>query len=894
MQSILVDNSNIKNLLPEIISKVEGSKFIGIDIETQDDDRHGGLMKFCGYDPKTRKKKTKGKLVFDLNAIKITGFSICCDSDMDTAYYINLRHADIENNVSWEQVKPILDAKPKEAHWVAHNAEFEINGFKCSEDYDLKDVICTLQMAVSTYGPDDYSLNKFRQSGLGGMYSKLHQLRDLSLTYKDGDRLEGPLADLVFAIIGKQSTASHSYNGYIKEMAWGYGLKNMVKQFFGYEMATFEDTLGDEAHMGQLTGVEVCSYGADDAFWALRLWQHLLPMMVDRAPNVVKTFFSQENPMVPHFAEMHREGMKVNTPAIYDRRELERTTFASHVRELKQLLNEVPGFNSKPDKRLIDRENWYVKNYEKYRNQIISLRDAPDGDDYTVARQVRGAVSNAWSEDKGDKAPTSVNITHYMPMRTLLYDLLEAHMITNQGKVQSDGEARGRMKIQLSKKDGTEPHIKIIECLNKMASVDQRMKLYLTPYTQLTDPETNKLYPTVSSQLATRRMASQYPNPMQLAKRGESTYVRGFFLPDRDDHLLVSGDWSAIELVIIGELSKDPEFKKAYGQLPHADLHGGASASVLKVAVPSLTEDMFSSLKKFKTKGEFQDQWGLEEEELERLFTNLKGEQIEEPSKAYKYWRTEVGKGANFNYWYSGFLATIGERFGWTQEQTAEATKLYRDRFIVAEDWRMSTIREGQSKGYIELPDGHRRYRYEATDKWMFEFLAKWPLDGDNESGFDLIVKDIARRIQKRSFNQLVNSLVQGTCSTIAKRSTIRIVETLRAKGWTNDDFRIVMPIHDELLFSVRWDLVPEFIEIAKGIMLEHPDIFPTLALDASFAVGVTFEPWHKENAPLGQIELDEVQEGAPTVPVDKYYSKLNNDEILNLCKHLHDHRGEI
>ena len=41
-------------------------------------------------------------------------------------------------------------------------------------------------------------------------------------------------------------------------------------------------------------------------------------------------------------------------------------------------------------------------------------------------------------------------------------------------------------------------------------------------------------------------------------------------------------------------------------------------------------------------------------ENVERLKTNLKGEPIKSPSEAMKYWRTEVGKGANFNYWYSG------------------------------------------------------------------------------------------------------------------------------------------------------------------------------------------------------------------------------------------------
>ena len=36
------------------------------------------------------------------------------------------------------------------------------------------------------------------------------------------------------------------------------------------------------------------------------------------------------------------------------------------------------------------------------------------------------------------------------------------------------------------------------------------------------------------------------------------------------EHLIVRIDWTGIELVEIGEFSGDPEFIKAFGQIPHA------------------------------------------------------------------------------------------------------------------------------------------------------------------------------------------------------------------------------------------------------------------------------------------------------------------------------------
>src|SRR5690606_21965534 len=236
----------------------------------------------------------------------------------------------------------------------------------------------------------------------------------------------------------------------------------------------------------------------------------------------------------------------------------------------------------------------------------------------------------------------------------------------------------------------------------------------------------HRMYPTVNCLLNTRRLAGSTPNLMQLAKRGESTYVRGFFLPDFDDHVLISLDWSAFELVIIGELSKDPAFRQAFGQLPHQDMHAGAAADILRVEQPWMNEEIFKSIRTYESADDVQKHYGIKAYERERLFTNLKGEPTT-PGKARGYWRSEIGKGASFNYWYSGFLTTVGQRMGWSLQRTGEATEFYRNRFSVAEEWRLDTILQGEMYGYVELPDGHRRFRYEATAEWMDVFQAQWP-----------------------------------------------------------------------------------------------------------------------------------------------------------------------
>lgn len=884
----LIDNSNVDQFLPIIAPLIKSAAFTGIDVETQDDNRHDGLNLYCGYDPETRTKSSGKPLVFDMRRTVMTGFSLYPENH-DTAYYINLNQADIQQRIPFHKVAPLLD-NPN--HWIAHNANYELTAFKSTYNVDLSaNMVCTLQLAVTAFGPDEYDIAKFHQAGLGEMEKFKIPLIIASATGYDpkSQEMSPELSEMVYKIIAKESNAAHSYNGFIKGIAYGYGLKPLVKQFFQHDMTTFEQVLGGKAHMGLLTGPQVASYGAEDSYWAVRLFRYLMSYVARECPKAFDTFFTQENPMVPVYSSIWMGGMKVNYDAIKQRRQEERDETAALLRKMKATVKKLLPFPAAPHEKLYKDEKWYKNKdaYKKYRKSIVDWASMPDSDDsYTQVSQVRGAVPNAWRAERGDRESTGPNFSHYMPIRTLIYDLLSEKAIMGEGKVQSDGNARGKLKDRVGEGDKAN----LISFINQLSGIEQRMKLYLTPYTMLTDPETERLYPVVSSQLATRRMAASFPNPMQLAKRGDSTYVRGFFQGDYEDHVVVSLDLSGIELVIIGELSQDPEFIKAFGQLPHGDLHSGAAADILSVDAPGLNESSFKFLKQVSSWEDFTTKYGSSIPNIERLKTNLKGEFLD-AANSYKYWRTEVGKGANFNYWYSGFLATVGERLGWSMDKTQLATERYKSRFSVAEDWRLNTIAMGQRDGFVTLPDNLRRVRYEATNEWNVAFQDKWMVRGqDNLESYHSLINWITKKIQRRAHNQLVNAMVQGTCSTLIKRSVIAILKEAKARGWDDRICRFMMPIHDEVLFSVQRKYVAEFIKMAKQKMMDHPDLFKSCILDSTPAVGITFEPWSPKN-PLGQVELAEAPKFDWLDP-SRYGKALNDNEIGQVVDYLFEMKG--
>lgn len=605
INTILLDRRNYETELPRIVKAVAACQFCGLDVETQDDARHAGLNLFMKVNEDTRKRAGNKKLVFDHRRTVMTGFSVYPEG-CDRAWYINLAHADVENRLTWDEVKRILDARPANGFWLSHNAPFELVMFAACHGLDLDNVICTMQLSVTAFGDDVYDIDLFKTQGLnhmdhwpmammcaaqkGGVERemvwqltsearadlKVLGLRsmpdDLRSAYLEAMKVAHPdkggapgKAELVNAayerlkgdnweevedeessrrrfnrdvdeIIGKictkEADSSACYNGYVYDLAYGHGLKQLVQRIFGHQMGTFRETIGDNAHMGQLTGEQVREYGAEDAYWVVPLFRWLLDYVARTSPNALDTFFTQENPMIYVYADLWRGGMRVNLPAIEARRVAERAEYANLLRSLRAALRGCKTFPEQPNPELVKRQPWYVSGYSRYRAKIQKFMDYEDvDDDFEEVCRVKGAVSTAWIGERGG-VTDDFSVMHYMPVRTMMYDLLGGKLQFKMGKLTSDGEARGRLKIWLEENDPDPCKLQVMDCLAAMAGVETRMKLYLTPYVHLTDPETGKLYPTVNSLLNTRRLGASTPNPMQLAKRGESTYVRGFFEGD--------------------------------------------------------------------------------------------------------------------------------------------------------------------------------------------------------------------------------------------------------------------------------------------------------------------------------------------------------------------------
>ena len=341
-------------------------------------------------------------------------------------------------------------------------------------------------------------------------------------------------------------------------------------------------------------------------------------------------------------------------------------------------------------------------------------------------------------------------------------------------------------------------------------------------------------------------------------------------------HGIMSIDLSQIELVLIGEMSGDSAFRDAYGQLPYKDLHQTAAASILAAVTqrPDFTRDDFLALRAGKNNK------GIP-------LLDAKGQALS-PEEAYKYNRGNAGgKGANFEFWYSGSLATLAERRGLGSGAIQTLTQAYCDAFPEAVAWRQEKAAESQRNGFLELPDGHRRVRFEATFEWQalmsnyFRQLGEG-LDPEARRAITSFGDIVVRKISTRAKNQLINALIQGSCAAIIKRSILSILE-----GIVQFDARFLFPVHDELVFSVNYDHMLPFMKFAKPIMANHPDFISNLVMNSSTSIGRSFQKYHPTKCPYGQIELDEAPKELAFVPVHEREGVMSDETILKIVEYL-------
>ncbi|TSC82893.1 MAG: DNA polymerase I [Parcubacteria group bacterium Gr01-1014_20] len=165
------------------------------------------------------------------------------------------------------------------------------------------------------------------------------------------------------------------------------------------------------------------------------------------------------------------------------------------------------------------------------------------------------------------------------------------------------------------------------------------------------------------------------------------------------------------------------------------------------------------------------------------------GVRLDEVSKEDR----RLAKALNFGLLYGMGVAAFAKSSGLTRDKAKEFVDAYFREFSEIRDWQEKTKQETRKFGYTKTLTGRRRY-LPAINSFAQQFAAE------------------AERAA-------INHPLQGLAADIMKMAMIRVKNKLLLDGLWNNKVRMLLTIHDELLFEAADDMIKDVSDIVKKEM---------------------------------------------------------------------------
>ena len=138
---------------------------------------------------------------------------------------------------------------------------------------------------------------------------------------------------------------------------------------------------------------------------------------------------------------------------------------------------------------------------------------------------------------------------------------------------------------------------KIVEKILKWRSLQKLITTYVTALPKQINSETKRIHTIFNQTLtSTGRLSSLNPNLQNIPIRTENgKLIRKAFTPRDDKHILVSADYSQIELRVIASMSNDKSMIDAFNN--DEDIHTATAANVFGIKLKNVTPEQRSHAK---------------------------------------------------------------------------------------------------------------------------------------------------------------------------------------------------------------------------------------------------------------------------------------------------------
>lgn len=332
-------------------------------------------------------------------------------------------------------------------------------------------------------------------------------------------------------------------------------------------------------------------------------------------------------------------------------------------------------------------------------------------------------------------AGRSFNISSPAQVGEVLFDhlqLMEGAKRTKKGSYSTTEEILEKLR----------PVHPIVDLILRYRALRKLLTTYVNALPALVNPNTGKIHTSYNQTVtATGRISSTNPNLQNIPIRSDDgREIRRAFIPE-PGHLIMSADYSQIELRLIADLSGDTAMIEAFHS--GADIHRATAAKIYHERLEDVTDT-----------------------------------------------QRRNAKTANFGISYGISAFGLSERLGIPRSEAKMLIDGYFASYPKVAEYLESNRVMAREKGYVTTIMGRKRMIPEINSR-------------------SAVVRGYAER-------NAINAPVQGSAADIIKAAMVAISRAISEEGLGS---RMIMQVHDELVFDVVPDELPRLQELVTSLM---------------------------------------------------------------------------
>jgi DNA polymerase I len=285
----------------------------------------------------------------------------------------------------------------------------------------------------------------------------------------------------------------------------------------------------------------------------------------------------------------------------------------------------------------------------------------------------------------------------------------------------------------------------IARCILDVRQLQKLKSTYVDALPTMINPKTGRIHSSFNQAVAaTGRLSSNNPNLQNIPIRSDrGKEIRKAFIPKNEDYVLLSADYSQIELRIIAAIANEENMIEAFKQ--GYDIHQATAAKVFGKPIEEVTSD-----------------------------------------------ERRNAKAVNFGLIYGQTPFGLSQNLGIPRKEATQMIDEYFKQYPGIRTYMSETIEFAKEHGYVQTLQGRRRY-----------------LKDINSANFT--VRGFAER-------NAINAPIQGSAADMIKMAMNNIHKRLKAEKDTIKHSRMILQVHDELVFDAHKDEV----EILKKLVVEE------------------------------------------------------------------------